>query len=391
MYRIKIVNLPIIVVMFTPSFAFSSLEHQEIYCLQNNLSSPMTQKASACFMHTPSPLGTLTVTTDPHALLAAAEETRNHLHSHHMLKTYTDMIKSNYPPNTIASSFNIKKSIFTVQAEKTLNFIIWAIKDDIKHQRTFRILDPQFLTKNFSIISWKPDTQRAQEKKVALIDKDHIHVTRYAIFTASGSINKTSATPCALYALTNKEAIDTIRFRFTKQEVVAGAFEKPPFTNSVKPLVWLDREDLEQALMQGTISVTMPNGTTQFFTVDKNNGIDYDQRIKNKHLQKRYWYFKPIKQTDSNSRSYVIKHPNVMLAGDIFTIGLGKLIALHYTNHETKQKEIRLCLLTDTGGAFTNNLYQVDLFAGTFANPDELYAQTRHLPKNAQAYVMVKK
>jgi membrane-bound lytic murein transglycosylase len=301
------------------------------------------------------------------------------------------IIKNNYPKLAKNSTFNVKK-LFTKKARKTLEFMYWSIKNDFKNKRNCRILNPRFLNNHFTFLKWLPDHDTAKKKKVNLHNKKKIRTTKYAIFSTKGSAKKSKQFPHALYTFKHEKDADAIRFKFTKQQIIAGALERKPYREKVKPLVWLSRNGLEEALMQGTILVYMPDKKQILFTVDKNNGIAYDQRIKNSWNQKRYWYFKKITENKNNlSQSYVINHPGITLAGDIYNIGLGKIIALRYRNPVTKQRVIRLGVLCDTGGAFVNNLYQLDLFAGTFPNREALFAQTRDFPTQAEAYVMIKK
>ncbi len=158
----------------------------------------------------------------------------------------------------------------------------------------------------------------------------------------------------------------------------------------VRPIIWLSREGIEEALLQGTISVTLPDGKQRLFNVDKCNDIPYDRSIKDKHAQKRYWYFKEVAGF-YGFKGKVESVPGISLAGDVYNLGLGKLIALKSTNKETHKPELRLGILSDTGGAFENNLYQLDCFTGLFNTRDEFNAHIKNLPMFAQAYILIKK
>jgi hypothetical protein len=48
-------------------------------------------------------------------------------------------------------------------------------------------------------------------------------------------------------------------------------------------------------------------------------------------------------------------------------------------------------IFADTGGAFADNLYQVDYLAGSYSGKSNYLKATRHLPDYVQAYFMVLK
>ena len=52
--------------------------------------------------------------------------------------------------------------------------------------------------------------------------------------------------------------------------------------------------------------------------------------------------------------------------------------------------EIRLGILADTGSAFVNNLYQLDLYCGIFRNRREFDNWRKTLPNVVDAYILVK-
>jgi hypothetical protein len=84
------------------------------------------------------------------------------------------------------------------------------------------------------------------------------------------------------------------------------------------------------------------------------------------------------------------KRKQVVFAGDLHNIGLGKLIAIRYHNPQTEQPEVRLGILADTGGAFKNNLYQLDFFGGLVDSHDVLKATMRQVPDYVSAAVLYK-
>jgi len=322
---------------------------------------------------------TYTLVTAPDRLGKAAQ---NYLHQ---LKKkpcyYHAVMRKNHP--ALSSQADLD-NLFTHRARATLAFIINIIKEDQRTGHSYRMSDPNFIKEHFDILAWKPE-----KKKGTRSNPNTIRITKYAVFRIPGRASRQGEFTCALYQFNHKKDANRYAHRFTKQEIVAGALEKEPYKKKVRRLVWLTREGLEEALMQGTIHVRLPSGKEQIFTVDVNNGYAYDRNNILRRTQKRYWYFTPVKK--NAPQSVVLNNPELIVAGDMYQIGLGKLIALIYTNNITKKEEMRLCLLADTGGAFTNNLHQLDLFAGTFQNRKQLFATTRHLPHDARAYILVVK
>ncbi len=258
------------------------------------------------------------------------------------------------------------------------------------------------LTKHFKFLKWDGDRMTAASNG-CVVPNGKIRLTQYLVFETRGSERKTQQYTCALYGVPGDEAGMTpetiekshdklIRYRYTKQDAVDGALDK--HRDSVKPLVWLTRNDLEEALMQGTISVTMPSGEKKVFNVERNNGISYEKTLKDRMAQKRYWYFRQltgIMGYEAQPGNKVPILPEVAFAGDVEHLGLGTLIAIRYEHPKTKKIEVRLGVLADTGGAFAANLYQLDYFAGTFPNRDKFNEFARGLPPYVEAYILVKK
>lgn len=143
--------------------------------------------------------------------------------------------------------------------------------------------------------------------------------------------------------------------------------------------------------MQGTVLVQFQDGSSTFFNVDHNNGIAYVKDLDQRE-QQRYWYFKQvdaIKGYGSKSETKIPVRPGVTFAGDIFNIGLGKIIMLEHNTGGSKQ--LNMGVLADTGGAFSPNLYQLDFLAGIFPNQAEFKQHTSMLPAYANAYILIKK
>ena len=52
---------------------------------------------------------------------------------------------------------------------------------------------------------------------------------------------------------------------------------------------------------------------------------------------------------------------------------------------------MKVCILADTGGVFTDNLYQVDYLMGTYQGKSAYIQAARHFPDYVNAYFMVLK
>lgn len=281
-----------------------------------------------------------------------------------------------------------KKLINLDEIKKTLQFIITLIENDKKYNRPFRILNLEFLNKYFTFIKWSGD-QVSAAKNNKSIKPGGIHLTHYATFEIDGNNKQTPATPYALYKIINKYFENDLRFKISKQNVLRGTLNRPEYKNKVKPLVWVSRQGLEESLMQGTVIINMPNGKKRTFCVSQNNGFAYDKNIKNRENQKRYWYFKEL-TNKKLLKTNIINLGNSVFAGDIYNIGLGKIIAIRYKNRTTNKIEMRLGILADSGGAFINNLYQLDFYGGIFKNHDDFYKWVSPMPRNVQAYILAK-
>jgi hypothetical protein len=282
------------------------------------------------------------------------------------------------------------------QVKATLAFVVKTVDEDQAAKRPFRLSNPVFLEQHFRFFQWRSDRAAAASHKVQVSD-ERIRLTKYVVFEAQGSPVQTATHTCALYALPEEEAAlsadqaekekaKLIRYRYTKQQAVDGALAK----HKVKSLVWVNRQGLEDALMQGSLMVKMPDGQTRMFNVHRNNGIAYDRRIKDPRLQKRYWYFKEVAGIQGYGKDEkIIVQPAVTVAGDVYNLGLGKLFALRYPLQG--KTVMRLAVLADTGGAFIPNLYQLDYLAGVFPTRESYSKGVMHLPEYASASVLLLK
>jgi len=286
----------------------------------------------------------------------------------------------------------------------TLLYICQIANEDLAAGRKSRLTDPNFVRQHFSFVRWMPDQAGAAKlaKNKPLLQKlpaDKILQTKYFVKIADGSAVKTAEKNQALYGLPFDEAkldlatADALgkqitRFQLGKQDIVRGALEKTPLRAPV--LFWLSREGLEGALLQGTAVVPSGQGY-RYYNVHRTNGIPYD-RSKTPEQQQRYWYFKEVKSVLGYGKDADYKipiKPEVTVAGDIPQLGLGKLILL--ATPESGVMHYRLTILADTGGAFANNLFQLDWLSGYYRGWPDYFAANKHRGDYSQAYLLLKK
>ena len=187
----------------------------------------------------------------------------------------------------------------------------------------------------------------------------------------------------------DKQKDTLLRYKYTKQDVLSGVYEKDGESEGkATPIVWLTREGIEEAIMEGTVKVKFDDGSSFFYNVDRNNGISYDRSIKNPRLQKRYWYFRKVENLKGYGKeipSKITIYPKVTFAGDVYNLGLGKFILLKYSNDKFIPG-----IIADTGGAFIPNLYQLDFLSGVFNSKKEFLNYIKTLPSEAEAYILIK-
>jgi hypothetical protein len=268
---------------------------------------------------------------------------------------------------------------------KTLDFMVLTLQQDLKAKRAIRLQDPKFLNTNFRTIQWTAFNPTATEQK-------RVRMTKYAVFTHPGSRTPTKEFNAGIYALKPGTDIETIRLKYTKQDVLKNIYEpKGQEFGTVEPLAYLDREGLESALMEGTILIKFNDGKSAFFNVDRHNNVPYIKGL-DPLEQKRYWYFKPVMAIKGYGQTIETKislKPGVTFAGDVLNIGLGRIVVTE--NSIDGKPQLRMGIIADTGGAFLPNLHQLDFLAGVFDNKDDFAASTRKLPEYTKAYILVKR
>lgn len=293
-----------------------------------------------------------------------------------------------------------------IHGGKVLPFELTRVKATLQFicQNQTKLRDPNFVKKHFDFIAWQPDIEQVKplSKNKPLLKNlpDHsILMTKYYVHLANASLKKSTSTPYALYALPQDELFLTlaqanakpnlIRFRYGKQAILAGALN----ALSVPQLAYVSRDDLESALMEGTLVADFGKSLgRKILNVHRNNNIAYD-KVKTPYKQERYWYFKQvegIKGYGKDADYKITVNPGVTFAADLEQFGLGKVLMVQYRDR-SGALITRAGIFADTGGAFVNNLYQVDFLAGIYRGRDGYIKATRHLPDYVHAYFMILK
>lgn len=271
-------------------------------------------------------------------------------------------------------------------AADTLAFVVRVVAEDAATGAD-RLADPAFLGKCLVSYRWVPDVERPGER---------IRLTRYLVDAVEGSPERTATYDHALYALPDDESgldaataegkRDTLlRYRYTRQDVAAGVYETGEGRGRATPLVWLTWNDHEQALMQGTIAVTLPDGSTRLYNVHRNNGIAYVRSETDTKKQRRYWYFRELEAVRGWAAEPVqgpALRAQAAVAGDLKQLGFGRLVLLQTDDG------VRLVVLADTGGAFEGNLHQLDLYSGIFPSRAAFAKTTGPIGDTAAAWVV---
>lgn len=269
---------------------------------------------------------------------------------------------------------------------KTLDLVSRVAYED-RGRAYQRLQDPAWIASRFWALRWRPDQQAAADRGIELYS-DAIRLTKYVVYTVDGSPVKTDRFDTALYAVPRDESDGRpgVRARLTRMDVYAGAFEEGGQAEGLaRPLVWLTRDGSNQALLQGTIRVTMPSGASRLYNVHQNNGIAWDPTERNLNRQPRFWYFREVEAILGVEQTPL--RPQAAVAGDVYNLGLGKLFALEWPGEHGP--ELHLVVLADTGGAFQPNLFQLDYLAGTFSSKAAYQRWAEETPARVPATLLV--
>lgn len=300
-------------------------------------------------------------------------------------------------------------SVTLPKVKRTLAYICQIHQEDQKNGVASRLNDEEFLKGHFEFYRWYPDKKQANylaknsENKVKKrlltnIPAEQIFLTKYYTKLLDASEAKTEYHNQALYALPFDEQgltevaaiqkkLSLTRFKFTRQQVISGVFEQ---NKLAKPLVWLTEEALHDVLLQGT-GVVEVDGKRRYFNVHRNNGIAYDYTL-SKREQARYWYFAEVPSIMGYGQSLASKIailPEVTFAGNVKQLGLGKLFLVNYQSGE--QQVNQMGVLADQGGAFDNNLFQLDFLKGSYRGWTDYHQANKHLPDYVNAWLLIAK
>ena len=336
-------------------------------------------------------------------LCAVAANTKSYI------KQHPDDVKAVHDGSAV-----IGNGVSLTRVNETLAFLCETYRSDVRAGRQSRLHNSKFIKANFEFIRWLPDKKNADriassstnEVKTRLLNDipaQQLFLTKYYAKLLDGSNVQTDRYDQALYQLPDDEQglskqaaeakqAELTRYQFTRQQVIAGALLKDKLA---KPLVWVSEEALHDVLLQGT-GVLQVDGKTRYFNVHRNNGIAYDYHI-GKREQARYWYFAEVPSILGYGQDLPDKiaiKPQVSLAGNVKQLGLGKLMLLSYHTERKglpPKHQARLAVLADEGGAFDNNLFQLDLLAGNYRGWQDYYAANKHLPDYADVWILLKK
>jgi hypothetical protein len=296
---------------------------------------------------------------------------------------------------TVIDGINIERVV------KTLKFLCQSVDETA--------YSSEYLIKHFDFYRWLPDKKQAnmlatksgnavKKRLLTSIPEQQIFITKYYTKLLNASEVPTDKYNQALYALpydeeslsleqAEKNKQNLTRYQLTRQEVINGALRD---NNLAQPLIWLTEEALHDVLLQGTGVVDI-GSKRRYFNVHRNNGIAYDYTL-GKRDQSRYWYFSEVPSTLGYGQTLADKiaiKPEVTFAGNVKQLGLGKLFLINYQVGDKSYNNMGV--LADQGGAFDNNLFQLDYLKGSYYGWKDYYQANKHLPDYANTWLMLLK
>ncbi len=339
------------------------------------------------FKETLAPLTDISITINPEALVNQIDAVLDYFLKY-----------KNQDLEAVNAGLFSQLGISLSDVETTLRFLKDTVTEDLKNKTKLRLKDPQFLKKHLRFFQWLPHPPSATSDAPS---HEMIKITKYAVFTIKGSLKKNAVFKYALYGLPDDEKGMSLqeaekhrdrlcRFRYTKRQVLAGVYGQ----GGAEPLVWVTRRGLEEALMEGSICVELVGGKKLFFNVDRGNDIPFDPTIKNHRHQQRYWYFGRVRQPQGYGLDIGSQMPifaGAAFAGDVYSLGLGKVMGLFYNEPGSGKGKMMLGILADTGGAFRPNLFQLDYYIGVLNSREEFNHAAKTLPAFAEVYFFIKR
>jgi hypothetical protein len=275
----------------------------------------------------------------------------------------------------------------------TLDFVV-----DVATKNPKLLSSHWFLKKNFDFYRWHGDDVGFKKSNLVIptgdfLPPETIKITKYRIAKIKGFYKKIEKYSVPLYQRPidedgipypeiAKNRSNYLRFKYTKDEILKGALRH---NKKTKVLTWLTPEGYADFKMQGSLVVEFPDKKHMLVNVAGHNG---------KGKGNYYWYAVEVKESAREKTALPVKvRPisGVSFAGNIKDLGFGKLIALHGKTSAGRMPEMRLGVLVDTGSAFKDNLYQLDLFAGYFETEAAFQRYNKKFFATAEAYVLIKK
>lgn len=351
-----------------------------------------TSLVQAEFVHVESPKISDNMQIDVNALCQVANNTQVYL-SQHQDDEFA-----------VHAGDNLIPELTLTRVQQTLDFMCQA-------ENKLKLNQADFLKQNFDFYRWYPDKKQSSlfakkstnEVKTRLLNNipdDQIFLTKYYTKLLNASSERTENYTQALYALPTDEQGLTLaqaelknsksqltRLKYTRQDIIAGVLLDKKLAS---PLIWLTEEALHDVLLQGT-GVVNVDGNIRYFNVHRNNGIAYDYAI-GKREQARYWYFAEVPSVLGYGKTLASKiaiEPEVAFAGNVKSLGLGKLFLINFAVDDKIQG--KLGVLADQGGAFDNNLFQLDWLKGSYFGWKDYYQANKQLPDYASAWLLLKK
>ena len=323
--------------------------------------------------------------TAAHDLAAVADSTAAHLYRHD--------IAHDMAPHGMLDAIGVSRQ----DLRDTLAFIVRIAAEDA-HRPGQRLEDPEFLAEHFTAYRWRSDVHMASGNGVRL-QPEQVRITKYLVYQHLGRTRRDATYNTPLMAVPHDEdgltvdeadAVGTLnRHTFTRKQVLDGAYlTGGAAEGQAEVLAWMRRQDVHEALMQGTVELTFPTGTTRTFNVHRSNGIPYEHGVRDPEQQDRFWYFRQVdgvRGWGEDPEDKVLLRPGAAVAGDVQNLGLGALFAIQGTN------SLRLTVLADTGGAFEPNLYQLDFFAGAYPDRATFDRAVADIPARAPVWLLVLK
>lgn len=326
----------------------------------------------------------------------------------HQTRKYLEKGKA-FDDFAIHAGEDLHDSITLNRVKETLAFLCDVYREDVAQKRLSRLHNAWFIRDNFDFYRWTPDLKKAKKyaeqstnkTKTRLLNnipKDKIFLTKYYTKLLEASGEPTQAFSQALYQIPYDEVDltfeeieakkdDLTRYKYTRGEVIGGVLLK---NKLAKPLIWLSENSLHDVLLQGT-GVLKTEGKLRYFNVHRNNGYKYNYAI-GKTEQPRYWYFAEVPGVMGYGKDLASKiqvQPQVTFAGNVKQLGLGKLLMVNYP---TAGKSVtRFGVLADQGGAFDDNLFQVDMLVDSYYGWQDYYEANKLTPDYANVWIALKK